>query len=737
MAQLIATTDIKHIKLLCHSQNIENSYKQKYGLLKKYFKPEVYKLFAYPKFKANKKINWYTETQGIIYPFVKADEVLDNVIAFLENKIVNLYTLAINTVESYEDKEKIIEELDRLLTINSIDDIYIIVSGNNSRELCIINWCQNKKGDINPIAGIFNPKTLNVTVRVRRQNEPVSDYKIWVRINNKEEEYITDKNGQITIENLELLSKFTIIQKFEDKIIQEKTYIVEKQNFEFELLQGKTIDLQIKAVDDRGFPLSKVKLDIILNKKSIEVDTDANGFVGLGEVSLGTEITIMQKISESRTITKTYRLDQNTKMPLVFKGTRIAGSYLVIKVFDINSKPYVNADLEIIIGDRSIYKKTNKEGVVIITDLKTTDHIIIRHLVGNRPVAQKTVEYIKDLSEIIFRSHVPQTRLQDIKIILKKTEDKPITNLSLKLKGEDSWQFAITDIEGVANFEQVNCNDKLSVEFKYKGKEYTYPIDCKENIEKYEIVLAEKKGTKLSKTKLFYILVILLGLLILFASFFLLKNLNLTKENREEIQVDTVKQEVLFSKFIPYKARVYLLYAHNRFPLSQARVFLITDSLLRELSYDSGYFYIDIQENKPIDLIVYYAEADSLYTQLLPKNVDTILIRKKDLKIANDTVCGVRIYEQGTYHYLQTFRFSKKVDRVRYNFNKMFRSDIVRVYVGPKEKISPNKLVKEQRIFSDTARVIINLPYPDSLVTFEVIAGEPNLPAWVLRVLCK
>ncbi len=736
MAQLIATTDVEKVKLLCRKGTIEKSYNEKYEFLKKHFGPEAYKIFALPELKPNKKIHWYTEFEGKIYPFSKADEIVDNFINFLENQVTNLYTIAINSYNKLEEKRRVVEELDKLLTIQSIDDVYLIVSDDNTRSICITNWCQNEKNQVNPIAGLFDPKAINVVLTVKRGTEPVPDYQIWIKYDDEEKKYVTDSEGQVRLDNMKLLSQFTVIQRVDGNVAKRQDYVVDRQMFEFDLGSEKSAKVQIKAEDRSGKPLSNIRLTITIDDKTQEFSTDNQGIVNIGEVNYGSEITVEQKISDVRRIIKTYRFDRNTDLPIIFRGDKGVGSYLIIKLLDANNKPFSDAEVEVWMGDRRIVKTTNKEGIVVINDLVPTETIVVRHLVDGKPVSQKTIEYNEDQSEIIFRSHVAQKILKNITIRLLETKEKPIMNLSVKLVTGSDWQHSVTDHNGYTIFEKVDCNDNPHIEFVHRRRSYSFTIDCNEE-SNFEFVLSNKKKVAIKKT-FWYLLVAALLVILGVLAFVLSRPRNISPKEQTEALIDSINEQITVNKFTPYRSRVYVLYSHNRFPVENVIVYQITDSMQQnELRYDSGYFEVDVKDKNPMSFEIFIGHTDTIHKRFVPEEQDTIWVKLKDLKIAPDTACGVSLYQRGVHTYVQTFRFPHKVGNVHFRFRKMFHSDLVRVYVGPKDSINPQRLVKEMRVFSDTGRYRINLPYPDSLVTFEIEAGEPNFPAWSLTLFCK
>ncbi len=736
MAQLIATTNIDSVRLICLKGTIGESYKRKYVFLKRHFGTDAYRLFARPEFKSNEKINWYTDFEGKIYSFSKAQDVVEDFQKLIEHQITNLYTIAINLYGSIDKKREIVSELDNLLTIQSIDDIYLIISDDNTRNICITNWCQGEKKQVNPVAGLFNPKAVNVTLTVRRGKESVGDYKVWIKIDDETRVYVTDKEGKIVLEDIELLSSFTVIQKSEDHVINTQTFVVDRQSFFFDLRLEKSGKVQLKAVDHNNKPLSNIKLEIAINGKQKEYSTDNQGVIELGEIEFGSEITVEQKVTGTRKIVKTYVVNQDTQLPIIFRGDKGKGNYLVIKVLDANGQPFVNAQIEVWMGDRRIKKETNKDGILVINDLLPTETIIVKHLVDGRPVSQKTIEYDRERFEIVFRSHVAQKVLKDITIKLRETQEQPIMNLSVKLATGSDWQHCVTDANGYAFFEKVDCNDNPRIEFIFRRKNYSFDLDCTEQTN-FEFVLSQKKKMVIKKS-LLYLLILSVFLVLGAVVFLLYKPAEMeTHKQQKQAEVDTAKVQQPLPKFKPYKAKVYVLYSHDRFPVNDVTVYLKTDTLEHELRYDSGYFAVDVKDRTPKSFDIFIGNKDTIHKRFVPARTDTIWVKIKDLKIANDTGCGVRIYEHSVHTYIQTFRYPHKVSKIHFRFNKMFHSDFLRIYEGPKETIGPQKVVKEMRIFSDTARYIINLPYPDSLVTFEIEAGEPNFPAWKLTLLCK
>ncbi len=730
MAQLIATTDVKSVKLLCKEKgSIREVYTREYEQIKELLSPDAYKIFAAPEFKSNQKISWNTEFEGNIYPMSKAEEVLENFLEVFENQVRNVYTYALLKVEDDKKRKEVVYLLDNLFTIQSIDDVYLIVSQDNQAKFCLINWCQNEKQELNPVAGLFNPKTVDIDLLVKFDNEPVADYALVIKYNSEEKEFITGPDGRILLKDIELLSEFEVIQKNDEgKVLKTQKYVVDKQTFVFELEKTDYTKVQIKLTDKNGKTLPNTEVNIIVNGSEQKYSSDSNGIINLGEIKFGTEIVVEQKITDTRKVTRSYRISRDTKMPLIFHGERLSGKFFIVKVLDINNQPFEGAVLEIINGDKRFVRQTNKDGIAVINDIITTEPVVIRHIVGNSAISQRTVDY-KQSTEVIFKTHIEQTPRKDIKIKLLQGE-KPLTNISVKIITPREWKHVVTDEDGTGVYKDVDCSKEIVIEFKYRNKDYRYEYECQDEI---EINIKPDLKKKFQKIWLVIAALVIVGIV----AIWFVKNPP-AKSQSKPLTKDTVKVVVKKKKiFKPYTAKVFLVYKHDRDPVKEATVYLLSDSSEKVLRYDSGFFNVKVDQHKPLDFRVVLPDGKEIKASLMPQRYDTLFVAMPGVIVAQDTSCGTYIYKKDVRTYIQTFRFPAKVSSFRFRFRKFYHSDEVKIYFGDSKNIDPSRLIRDMVIYSDTVYYKVNLPQPDSLITFEITAGEPNFPVWAITVLCK
>ena len=734
MAQLITISNTSETNFICQTtQDLEHDYLEQYNKLKEILGAEHISFFATPQFNNQDKISWITELDGNIFSFSKAQDTIENPLDLLAQQANDLYLHILKNFSNLQQRKQYIELLDKCLTIDSPNDIYLIITPEGKKQFCLTRWGSSSKKQIKILNNIVDVKKIDIKIQITQNNKPLAQKPVEIKINDTALSLVSDDKGFVYLKDLELLSEFTVIERDDNKIISQKKYLADKPQLKFEVRSNTVPKVTIKAVDKSGKPLSGVKLEIIYSDKKISLQTNENGQVELNDIPVGTRLVVNQPITTVKKITKTFQITSESETQFTFKGEKISGNYLVIKVLDTNGNTFDGAEMEIKFGDQTIRKTANENGLIIVNDLPLNTEIVIRQLVNGLPSYQKKITYNGENKEITFRSHSAKKQLSTIKIKLLSSKQNPVKNVSIKLINGANWQYAITNDDGIATFKDVNCDEPVSIQIKHKNKSISQTLDCTEQQE-FEIKLSSKN----SKVGIYLILtlaiLLLAALILIFA-----KNYKPSKINQTDSVTSTNElKPVEKPKPQTYTFKINVL---DQFTLSPVANFsLQTDSSLHvQKNSDSAYFTITTSSKDTIFNITLSApNYDTLKTAINPAYTNILFLKPSELFIAKDTTCNSYIFSKPVRFYMQTIVFPHKVNSFRFKFIKRFVSDKIFIYHGDLKHLSKQNLIYQyQKVMPDTLITRINMTKPDSLITIAIKAGEPNSPSWRFKIYCK
>ena len=733
MAQLITISNTAEVNFICKSsENLEQDYLQHYNKLREILGQDKIAFFAVPQFNNQDKISWITELDGNIFSFSKAQDTIENPLDLLAQQANELYLHILKTTSDLQKRLQYIELLDKCLTIESQNDIYLIITPEGQKQFCITRWGSNSKNEIKILNNIVDVKKIDIAIQITQNNKPLAQKPVEIKINDTTLPLVSDEQGFVYLKDLELLSEFIVIERDDNKIISQKKFLADKPQFKFEVRSNTVPKVTIKAVDKSGKPLTGVNLEIIYSDKKINLQTNDNGEVELTDIPVGTRIVVNQPITPSRKITKTFHVASESDKQFTFKGEKISGNYLVIRVLDAKGRAFDGAEMEIKIGEQTIRKTAKENGLIIINDLPLNSEIIIRQIINGLPSYQKKITYTGENKEVTFRSHSEKKQLTQIKIRLLNAKQNPVKNVSIKLINGANWQYAITGDNGLATFKDVNCDEPVTIEIKHKNKAITQNLDCTQQQE-FEI----KLGSSHTKTGA-YLLIAAAAVLVAALIFIFAKNYHPQKQPDSKQITDTAQTQPVIQPPQIYTFKINVL---DQFTLEPVKNYsLQTDSLMNiENHADSAYFKIHTTAKDTIINITLAApNYDTLKSAINPVYTKTLFLKPSELYIAPDTTCNSYIFSKPVRYYMQTIVFPQKVNSFRFKFIKRFVSDKIFIYSGDLKHISKQNLIYQyQNTEPDTLITRINLPEPDSIITIAIKAGEPNSPSWRFKIYCK
>ena len=739
MAQLITTTNIEEFHPLFHGKKpLWRIYEDLYKKLEHLFGgTELIHFFAQPKFSGSDNVSWMTSLEGNIYPFSKVDDVAINHLELLQAQANELYIHILEKEKNQEKRKEYFDFLDKCLSIADENDIYFLQNQEGKKQFILVMWGNSQTKEKNILASQVEVKKISPRIKITQKGKILDNAKFEITINKETLEYVTDENGIIQLPVTELLSTIYIVQKdARGNIVYTKEIIVDKEDISLDVHKAK-IDshtIIIKAIDRNNRPLSNLKLKLLYLNSEIERTTDEEGIIVLEHISLNTEITVIQEVTAKKIIKKKFLFNDKSKKEFIFKGYNFTDNYLTIKVEYADGQPFADAEMQIKIGEKTVVKKANNEGLIVVEEVPLNSEIVCRQIVDGIPQFQRKYIYDEERKEVVFKSFLKKKELKTIKIKVSDANGNPIKFLSVKLINGHEWKFAVTDAEGVAKFEKIDCTKSTRIEIKHKNKIIEDELLCTDKDE-FSFVF----GKKIQSKSLFYIIggvaAILAILLIVMFMASSNKDKNIDQASATE-QTDTNTNVV--AKPQKQEATIEVQDYYYGKPVV-ARITIESDSGKTEIITDSlGKALIEFYPKLKYRITAIADNYDTLTVKSANLQKETVLLLKpSDIFVRKDTVlCNSYAYAEGKPKVLQIVKLNKSTDVLKMRFYKRYVSDIVKIYTGGYGNLNDKNLIYNNRIYKDTAFLYINLPQKDSLFTIEITAGEKTTPNWIFKVYC-
>jgi len=480
--------------------------------------------------------------------------------------------------------------------------------------------------------------------------------------------------------------------------------------------------------------LSNLKLKLLYLNSEIERTTDEEGKIVLEHISLNTEITVIQEVAAKKVIKKKFLFNDKNKKEFIFKGHNFTDNYLTIKVEYTDGQPFADAEMQIKIDEKTVVKKANNEGLIVVDEVPLNSEIVCRQIVDGIPQFQRKYIYDEERKEVVFKSFLKKKELKTIKIKVSDANGNPIKFLSVKLINGHEWKFAVTDAEGVAKFEKIDCTKSTRVEIKHKNKIIEEELLCTDKDE-FSFVF----GKKIQSKSLLYIIggVTAILAIILIATLMISSGKNKTdkiedKVNMADTNTNVVakpqKQEAIIEAKDYYYGKPVV--AKITIESDSGKTDVITDTL--------GNAKIEFYPELKYRITAVADNYDTLIVKSAKLKKETVLLLKpSDIFVREDTIlCNNFAYAEGKPKVLQIVKLNKSTDILKMRFYKRYVSDIVKIYTGGYGNLNDKNLIYNNRIYKDTAFLYINLPQKDSLFTIEITAGEKTTPNWIFKVYC-
>ncbi len=747
MSQLIITTDVASIRPVFAEGAAENI--KRYNQLKKLFEnTEEYKIFAEPVFAGQDKIAWHTQYEGKIIPFRKLrddEEEQEKAKRLLKNQVNKLYKRIIELIDEENTRERLFALIDSCLEIPDYDDIFIIQNTNGEKNYCIVRWGfvnDNFDAPTGLIAKLIPLKVADITVKVIKGNNKYAiNEKIFIEIEGEEKELISDDKAEIRLNDVKLLSEISIYQKDEDgnRLYEQKYKIFDDAQITFFIGNQEFIkqNVIIQTLDSNDDILPHANLKIQYDDVEINAETDDEGKLKIGELFDGTVIKCSQ-IRRDKVI-KTVEIT-------VKKGKEIYFISLIRQKNKANVKIQVksedgqiigNAEFQVKFPDGEVkHFKSDENGIIQIENAPLREAVIFRQIIDGLPQFQQILKF-EDEGKIYQLKGIKVKQPGDItklKVTVIDASESPISNLRIKIENGVKTYHKITNENGMAIFDNIDCYETIKVIADYKNKKKEQNVKCEGAESSVTIQLGKKAG-------LLWLWILLALLLIGLAIYFIPK---IDFSSKKVVANDTT-QTTTDTTTIPIvkpSGMTLNLVDENGNPVVNADVEIsANDSILFSAKSDN-FGKINFAElTDTTQFITAIVKTENKKEQRFKFKVTpekTLTIHEQSVDISEEILpCGTNVKSLGYHSTIKTFHMKTNSGQFKLRYNMNTIPDKIIVYNGSSSNISKDKIIwqspsPEKNIHTQW----LKFNSPDSLVTVEIQGGDTLLTQWDFTVFC-
>ncbi len=745
MSQLIITTDVSSIRPVFSEGTAENI--KRYNQLKKLFEnTKEYRIFAEPVAAGGQKIAWHTEYDGTIIPFRKLDEEdKETAKGLLKNEVNKVYKTIVNIIDEADNRERLFELIDSCLEIPDYDDIYIIQNANGEKNFCIVRW-----GFINEdfnapkhlIAKLIPLKVASVKFKIIKGNNKIAkNEKVFFEINEKTHELTSDEKGIIFFNDIKLLTKISAYQLDDNgNKIYEQTYEV-KSDSEFTFFIGnqsmpkQTVKIQILDENDNIIPKANVKIKY--DEVEFTTEADEEGIIELGELFVDTKVKCSQIKNDKILKSLDFEVKQGKSIYFVnFLKQKTKGT-VKIQVVDENNNPIGFAEIEVKFPDgQKKHYISDEEGFFEIKEAPYKTELIFRQIINKLPQFQQIISINENDKIIKFKGKQIKTPFEytNLGVTVLTADDKPIQNLRVKVENGEKPYHKITNEQGYAYFENLECTQTIKLIVEYKNKKHTELIKCEDKETKKTIKLGKKIG-------LLWLWILLALLLIALLVIFLPKiklpsNNNITppQDTSQTTTDTTITPPVIKGMKFNIKDK------DGNFIKDAEMSVTYNDTTYTGVSDTSGYIIFEnlLDTGKIVTAVVSAPgyQEQRLTIKIAPEK--TIVLSNQSVEISEVILpCGTQIESKGYHSTIQTFNMKKPQGKFLLLYDMFDIADKIIVYKGDAMHISNDKIIWQSNGFERKLhKIYVTYDSPDTLLTVEIQGGDTTRTEWYFKVNC-
>ncbi len=747
MSQLIITTDVASIRPVFTEGASENI--KRYNQLKKLFEnTEEYKIFSEPILAGKDKIAWHTLYEGKIIPFRKLrddEEEQEKAKRLLKNQVNKLYKRIIELIDEENTRERLFSLIDSCLEIPDYDDIFIIQNSNGEKNYCIVRWgFMNDKFDAPKglIAKLIPLKVADITVKViKGNNKHAVKEKIFIEIEGQEQEVISDEKAEVKMNDVKLLSEINIYKKDENgnRIYEQKYKIFDDTQITFFIGNQEFIkqNVIIQTLDENDDILIHANLKIQYDDVEINAETDDEGKLKIGELFDGTKIKCLQVRKDK--VIKTIELTVKKGKEIYFISLRRQKSKGNVKI-QVKSEIgniISNAEFQVKLPDGKIkFYKSDENGIIHIEDAPLREDVIIRQIIDGLPQFQQ-IQRFDDEGKIYQIKGMQVQQPNDItklKVTVIDANEKPISNLRIKIENGVKTYHKITNDSGMAIFDNIYCNESIKIIAEHKNKKKEQSVKCEGTESPVTVKLGKKSGLLW--------LWILIALLIIALAIFLVPKINFSNKKISTTDTTQTTSDTTIIPVVKHTGMSLSLIDENANPVVNADVEISAkDSILFSAKSDS---LGTVNFSKLTDTTLFVTaivksgnkKEQRFKFKVTPQK--TLTIHEQSVDISEEILpCGTNVKSLGYHSTIKTFNMKTNSGQFKLRYNMNTIPDKIIVYNGSSANISKDKIIwqspgPEKNIHTKW----LTFNSPDSLVTVEIQGGDTLLTQWDFTVFC-
>jgi len=382
------------------------------------------------------------------------------------------------------------------------------------------------------------------------------------------------------------------------------------------------------------------------------------------------------------------------------------------------------------INEQSILS-ANKKDVSNAKSKKIKDSMISRLKLSSEKISQirSSIDKIVKFKGKKIKTPFEYTNLG---VTVLNADEKPIPNLRVKVENGEKPFHRITNEQGYAYFENLECTKTIKLIVESRNKRKIEVLKCEDK----ETKITVKLGKKIGLWWLWILLaIIFIVLLVVFLPKINKKTITPAKTDTTSNVIDTTQQTPVV------KGMKFTIKDKNGDFVQNAEMSITYDDTTYTGESDSlGYIVFenltDTGKFVTATVVAPGYKEQRLTIKIAPEK--TIILSNQSVEISEIILpCGTQIESKGYHSTIQTFNMKKASGKFLLLYDMFDIADKIIVYKGDAAHISADKIIWQSNGFERKLhKIYVTFDSPDSLLTVEIQGGDTTRTEWYFKVNC-